>query len=75
MNVSITGLLSTSQISVEYERNLYSLFPCTNGFMSPQPFKMHFTFFRKLHLHSNQFILYAVMFLTYRFQNFLCLSI
>lgn len=56
MYVSIGDLLWTSQISIRFERNLYSLLPCINSFTLPQ--KMHFIFCRTLHLHGYQFILY-----------------
>lgn len=48
---NIRDLFWTSQISVEYERNLYSLLPCIKGFMSPQLFKMHF-FFAECSIYS-----------------------
>lgn len=53
MNLPIRDLLWTSQLFVEYERNLYSLILCINSFMSHQAFKTQcFFFFAKCYIYT-----------------------
>lgn len=64
MNLPIRDLLWTSQIFVEYERNLYLLLPCINSFMSPQALQKYKAFSAKCYIYieiSLYYIKYHVL--------------